>query len=125
MNDDLKYSCDHFWFRENADKTVTVGFTDFLMLRGQPECLNLPHAGETFQANEVMGSLEMNKCTIDISLPFAAEILEVNPGLDGDLQLLVSGAMSDGWLLRVLPLNASEMETNLMTQEEYMQFIAP
>lgn len=124
MND-LKYSCEHFWFRENEDKSITVGFTDFLMLRGQPECLNLPHAGETFRANEVMGSLEMNKCTIDVSLPFAAEVLEVNPALDGDLQLLVSGAMSDGWLLRVLPLNASEMETNLMTQEEYMQFIAP
>ena len=124
MND-LKYSCEHFWFRENADKTVTVGFTDFLMLRGQPECLNLPHIGETVQANEVIGSLEMNKCTIDVSLPFAAEILEVNPALDGDLQLLVSSAMSDGWLLRVLPLNASEMEDGLMTKEEYLQFIAP
>lgn len=124
MNE-LKYSCDHFWFRENEDKSITMGFTDFLMLRGQPECLNLPHVGETFQANEVMGCLEMNKCSIDISLPFSARILEKNSVLENELSMLVSDPMSGGWILRVISLNDSELEAGLMTQDEYNCFIAP
>lgn len=124
MND-LKYSCDHFWFRENEDKSITMGFTDFLMLRGQPECLQLPKVGDVFQANEVMGSLEMNKCTIDISLPFSAKIMEINSALENDLRLLTFAPMSGGWLLRILSLNDSELESGLMTSDEYQQFIGP
>ena len=78
--------------------------------------------GETLEAGEVFGTIEVVKTVSDLFLPVGGEILEVNPELEEHPELVNQDPYGKGWLVRIRPTDVSEMD-KLMDAEAYKQII--
>src|SRR3712207_8418117 len=74
----LKYTSEHEWIRVEGD-IAYVGITDYAQEQlGDIVFVDIPTVGETLEANEVFGSIEVVKTVSDLFLPVAGEVLEQN-----------------------------------------------
>jgi len=122
--DEYLYSQEHFWFLQEPGGAVRFGVTGNLMLPGVLEFVQLPKKGETFEANSPLGCLETDKCTVDIRLPFAVKILQVNEVWSTDPKKLLDGDMSAKWLCQVELLRGGSL-AGLLTARQYEDFCTP
>ena len=87
--ENLKYTKDHEWIRVDADGIATVGITDYAQSElGDIVYVDVETAGETLSQEEVFGSIEAVKTVSDIFMPASGEVLELNPELDADPELV-------------------------------------
>ena len=115
---ELRYTKDHEWARLEGD-VVYVGITDY----AQGELGEIPTEGETLSAEEVFGSIEAVKTVSDLLLPIEGEILEVNSELEDSPELVNSDPYGKGWLVKIKPANADDVE-GLLSADDYKALIA-
>ncbi|NBC27535.1 MAG: glycine cleavage system protein GcvH [Bacteroidetes bacterium] len=121
--EDLKYTQEHEWVRDNEDGTVTVGITDFAQSElGDIVFVELEPAGFEFDKDEVFGTVEAVKTVSELFAPVGGEILEVNEELEDDPELVNTSPYKDGWMATIKVSDSSELET-LLTAEEYEDVI--
>jgi len=84
--------------------------------------VELPEVGEVFDAGEEIGTIESVKAVAEVYTPVAGEILEVNPALADDPELLNDDPHADGWLVKVKFSTADDLK-NLMSAERYEEFL--
>ena len=83
--DDLKYTREHEWVRDNGDGTVTVGITDFAQSElGDIVFVELEPEGEEFEQDDVFGTVEAVKTVSELFAPVSGEIIETNESLEDD-----------------------------------------
>lgn len=98
---DLKYTKSHEWVRIDGD-VATVGITDHAQRElGDIVYLDLPEVGRSLQVEESFGSVESVKTVSDLYAPIAGEIVEKNPVLDGQPELVNSDPYGSGWLVKI------------------------
>lgn len=115
----LAYLDTHEWVTQDGDER-TVGITDFAQDElGDVIFVELPAAGEEFDAGEQFGTIESIKATSDLYIPISGQITEVNSPLEGKPQLVNEDPYGDGWMLKVAPTD--EENPDLMTADEYQQ----
>lgn len=120
--DDLKYTKDHEWVRIN-DQFAYVGITDFAQSElGDIVYVDIASLGDTLEANEVFGSVEAVKTVSDLYLPIAGEVVEVNPDIDEQPELVNSDPYGKGWIIKMRPNNLADVEA-LLTDAAYKQEI--
>ncbi len=120
--DDLKYTKDHEWVRIN-DQFAYVGITDFAQSElGDIVYVDIASLGDTLEANEVFGSVEAVKTVSDLYLPIAGEVVEVNPDIDEQPELVNSDPYGKGWIIKMRPNNLADVEA-LLTNAAYKQEI--
>ena len=118
----LRYTKDHEWIRLEGD-VATVGITDFAQGElGDIVFVDIPTEGETLASEEVFGSVEAVKTVIDLYLPVAGEVLEVNPAIDGQPDLVNSDPYGEGWMVRVKVASVAEVEA-LMDADAYRALV--
>ncbi|MHA1262981.1 MAG: glycine cleavage system protein GcvH, partial [Candidatus Freyarchaeota archaeon] len=106
------------------DSTVVVGITDyFQLLLGDVLFVNLPDEGSEIDTTEEIGELESVKAVLDIYSPVSGRVLEVNPRLEEEPELLNTDPYGEGWLLKVEPHNLEEDLSKLMSAEEYAKLV--
>ena len=72
----LKYTNEHEWIRVEGD-IAYVGITDYAQEQlGDIVFVDIPTVGETLEAGETFGTIEVVKTISDLFLPLAGEILE-------------------------------------------------
>jgi glycine cleavage system H protein len=104
-------------------ETALVGITDYAQSQlGEIVFVDVTTEGETVGINEVFGTIEAVKTVSDLLMPVSGEILEVNPALDGQPELVNQSPYQDGWLVRIKPIDLSEAET-LLPMAEYKALI--
>jgi glycine cleavage system H protein len=109
----LRYTKDHEWIRLDGD-IATVGITDFAQGElGDIVFVDIPTEGETLAAEEVFGSVEAVKTVSDLYLPVAGEIVEVNPDIDGQPDLVNNDPYGAGWMVRVKVASVSDVDALL------------
>jgi glycine cleavage system H protein len=119
----VKFTEDHEWLRIDSDGSVTVGITDYAQQQlGDIVYVELPEAGVTFDAGKEMAVVESVKAAGDVKVPVAGEVVEVNPRLADEPELVNSDPMGDGWFLRISPEDIEELD-ELMGEEEYNSYI--
>ena len=64
----------------------------------------------------------MVKTVSDLFLPIGGEIVEVNPELEEHPELVNQDPYGKGWLVRIKPTDASELD-ELLDAEAYKQLI--
>ena len=75
----LKYTKDHEWIKVDGN-VATVGVTDFAQSQlGDIVFIEIETVGETLAKEEVFGTIEAVKTVSDMFMPVAGEVLEVNP----------------------------------------------
>ena len=87
----LKYTNEHEWIRVEGD-IAYVGITDYAQEQlGDIVFVDIPTVGETLEAGETFGTIEVVKTISDLFLPVAGEVLEQNEALEENPEL--KGAM--------------------------------
>ena len=120
---ELRYTKDHEWARLDGD-VVYVGITDYAQGElGEIVYVDVTTEGESLSAEEVFGSIEAVKTVSDLLLPIEGEILEVNSELEDRPELVNSDPYGKGWLVKVKPANAEDVE-GLLSPEDYKKLIA-
>ena len=121
--DELRYSSDHEWVRLQGEEAV-IGITDFAQSElGDIVFVDVDKEGENLKAGEVFGSIEAVKTVSDLMMPIAAEVLELNPALEENPELVNKEPYGQGWIIRVKPANPKDIE-GLMSAEDYKKHIA-
>ena len=98
---ELKYTKDHEWIRIEGN-TATIGITDFAQSElGDIVYVEIETVGDTVDKEAVFGTVEAVKTVSDLFMPLTGEVLEVNPKLDGEPELVNKDPYGDGWMVKI------------------------
>lgn len=115
---DLHYTKSHEWVKSEGDKCL-IGITDHAQgMLGDVVFVDLPTTDTQVGAEEECGTIESVKAASDIYSPIAGKIIEVNTKLESSPNLVNSDPYGDGWLFKIKPDNADDIN-KLMSAEEY------
>ena len=114
----VKYTNEHEWIRLEGD-VAYVGITDYAQEQlGDIVFVDIPTEGETLEAEEVFGTIEVVKTISDLFLPVAGEVVDQNPALEENPELVNKDPYGEGWLIKMKPANAADLD-NLLDAEGY------
>ena len=106
----LLYTKDHEWIQLHDDSTATVGITDHAQENlGDITFVEFPLAGESLKRGDTFGVVESVKAASDLYMPLDAEVLEVNDEVDAEPELLNNDPYQKGWLLKIRPIDPSQV----------------
>ncbi|TAN36202.1 MAG: glycine cleavage system protein GcvH [Verrucomicrobia bacterium] len=119
---ELRYTKTHEWVR--LDKGVaTIGITDFAQEQlGDLTYVELPTVGDNVEAQSEVAVVESVKAAADIYAPVAGTIAEINKKLMDQPELVNSDPFGDGWLFKLRPDDASEIDM-LLDADQYEDMI--
>jgi glycine cleavage system H protein len=120
--EDLNYTKDHEWIRVQGD-VATVGITDHAQKQlGDVVYVELPKAGDKFEASEPFGSVESVKAVSEIYMPLSGSVVEVNDSLNDEPERVNTDPYGDGWMIRIKMDNPSQVD-GLLSSIEYEDYI--
>jgi len=120
---ELRYTKSHEWARQNDDGSVTVGISDNAQDQlGDMVYIEVPEVGQTVESGEACAVVESVKAASDVYSPVSGEVVEVNETLADAPETVNQDAYGAGWLFRVLPSNAAELD-DLMDGDAYAGFL--
>ncbi len=120
--EDLKYTKDHEWIKIDND-IVTVGITDFAQGElGDIVYVDIETVDETFDQNEVFGSVEAVKTVSDLFMPLTGEIIEFNEDLEDTPEKVNTDPYGDGWMIKIKISNNSQLDS-LLDASAYKEII--
>lgn len=120
--EDVRYTSEHEWARLSGG-VVTVGITSYASEQlGDIVFLELPEVGKTLEASKPFGVVEAVKTVSDLFAPVAGEVTEVNAALAGNPALVNQQPFGDGWLIRLRPSNAADVE-KLLSSAAYQKLV--
>ena len=118
----LKYTNEHEWIRVEGD-IAYVGITDYAQEQlGDIVFVDIPTVGESLEAGEVFGTIEVVKTISDLFLPVAGEVLEQNEALEETPELVNKDPYGEGWLIKMKPADVKAVE-DLLDAEGYKEVI--
>jgi glycine cleavage system H protein len=119
--EELKYTKDHEWIRIEDGGTAVVGITDFAQKElGDIVYVDINTVGDAVTSGDVFGSVEAVKTVSDLYMPIEGEVLEVNPVLDAEPQLVNDDPYGEGWMVRIKVTGSTD---GLLSVDEYKQLI--
>jgi glycine cleavage system H protein len=111
--ENLKYTKDHEWISVEGD-IATVGITDFAQGElGDIVYVEIETEGETFDKEEIFGSVEAVKTVSDLFMPLSGEITEFNEDLESSPETVNSDAYGKGWMIKIKMSDTSEVDSLL------------
>ena len=109
----LRFTKDHEWLRMEGD-VATVGITPFAQDKlGDLVFVELPNVGATLDTGAVAATVESVKAAADVYAPVAGEVTAVNDKLAEQPGLVNAEPTGDGWLFKLKPANAAEIDALL------------
>lgn len=119
---DVRYTNEHEWVRVEGD-IAYVGITDYAQDQlGDIVFVDIPTVGEKLDKDETFGTIEVVKTVSDLFLPVAGEVLEQNETLADEPELVNKDPYGDGWLIKIKPDNAADIE-ELLDAEAYKALV--
>ncbi|MBO9570826.1 MAG: glycine cleavage system protein GcvH [Chitinophagaceae bacterium] len=114
----LRYTKDHEWIKLEGD-TAIIGITDFAQKElGDIVYVEIETVGKSLEAEAIFGTVEAVKTVSDLFLPIAGTILEVNPALASNPELVNSDPYGEGWMIKMKVNNKADVD-GLMNAEAY------
>lgn len=96
---DRNYSPDGIWLQDLGDSRIRVGVTDFVQQHsGDVAFASVKATGTTVSAGDEFAALETVKVNLSLPLPIAGTIVEVNPALDTNPEVVNQDPYEHGWL---------------------------
>lgn len=119
--ENLHYSKDHEWISVEGD-IGTIGITDHAQHSlGDVVYVELPKAGDSFEAHESFGSVESVKAVSEIFTPVGGEVTEVNDSLQDEPEQVNADPYGAAWMIRIRMKNPGEVDS-LLSAAEYEDF---
>ncbi|MGH2805842.1 MAG: glycine cleavage system protein GcvH [Actinomycetota bacterium] len=116
--DDRRYTKEHEWAREEGGRII-IGITDYAQDQlGDVVFVGLPETGAQVEAGKPLGEVESTKSVSDVYSPVSGTVLEKNPEVEGNPELINSDPYGKGWLVAV---EASGVDLDsLMSAADYL-----
>ena len=122
LPDDVLYSKEHEYVR-SVDQKAIIGITDYAQDQmGDMVFVELPQVGDRFQAGEVFCTVESVKAVIEVYMPLAGEVIEVNNSLEDAPEKVNNSPYVEGWMIGVKPDNPDELD-QLMSRNTYLEML--
>ncbi|MES2777063.1 MAG: glycine cleavage system protein GcvH [Bacteroidota bacterium] len=121
--ENLRYTKDHEWVSIEGN-IATIGITDFAQRElGDIVYVDIDTIGKNLEAEAVFGTVEAVKTVSDLFLPVAAKILELNPALANQPELVNTDPYGEGWMVKVEVADPADVEA-LMDAAAYTASVA-
>ena len=122
--DDIRYTKEHEWIRDNGDGTATVGITDFAQGElGDIVFVELNDEGMELEQDDSFGTVEAVKTVSDLYAPVAGSIAEINAELEEHPELVNDDPYGKGWMIKMKVKDAGDIQ-KLMSSEDYQEIVA-
>ena len=120
--ENLKYTKDHEWVRVEEDFAY-IGVTDFAQGElGDVVFVEIETEGEKLDKEEVFGTIEAVKTVSDMFMPISGEVLEINPKIEDEPELVNKDPYGEGWLIKISIADSLELD-ELLTPGQYNDLI--
>lgn len=118
----LRYTQDHEWLRvENG--IAIVGITDFAQGElGDIVFVEIETEDEKLEKGETFGTVEAVKTVSDLFMPLAGQVIEVNPALANEPELINKDPYGKGWMIKIDMSDESQVY-KLFSANEYKEMI--
>jgi len=121
--ENLLYTKEHEWARVEKD-TACIGITDFAQGElGDIVFVEMPKSGQAVTQAKSCASIEAVKAVSDLYAPLSGTIVETNPELEANPQLINQDPYGKGWILKIRMSNGEEKK-NLLSAADYQKLIA-
>jgi len=121
--EDLRYTKEHEWARDEGSGRVRVGITDFAQdALGDVVYVDVPQEGATVTANQPFSEVESTKSVSDVYAPVSGTVAERNALLEERPELVNEQPYGDGWLA-VLEVTDAVPLDGLMDAGAYRAFV--
>ncbi len=122
--EDLRFTAQHEWVRENDDGTVEVGITDHAQTSlGDLVFVELPEADAQFARGDACAVVESVKAASDVYAPLSGAVVAANAALADAPERVNEDPYGEGWIFKLRLENAIELE-ELLSPEAYQQLLA-
>ena len=114
----LKYSKEHEWVKVEGN-VATIGITDYAQGElGDIVFVDIdPDQGDV-ATGDTFGTIEAVKTVSDLYSPCSGKIVELNPKLEDDPDLVNTDSYGDGWLVKMELSDPGQVDS-LMDAEAY------
>ncbi|MDX2303289.1 MAG: glycine cleavage system protein GcvH [Microscillaceae bacterium] len=121
--DHLKYTREHEWLRVEDANIAYIGVTDYAQNElGDIVYVEIEKQGEDLTQNEVFGTVEAVKTVSDLFMPLNGKVLEVNPALADNPELVNEDPYEKGWMIKIEIQTPDQIES-LLSAEDYKAHI--
>ncbi len=118
----LRYTKEHEWIKLEGN-TATIGITEFAQSElGDIVYVDIDSKGKSLNAEEVFGTVEAVKTVSDLFLPLPGTIIEVNPALANNPELVNSDPYGEGWMIKMTVNDPADFD-NLISADAYQQLV--
>lgn len=118
----LKYTKDHEWIKAEGD-VAYVGITDYAQGElGDIVFVEIETIGKTLAHGDVFGTIEAVKTVSDMFMPVSGTVLEKNPKLDAQPELVNKDPYGEGWMVKIKISDASQL-SDLLDSTAYKTMI--
>jgi len=119
---ELKYTKEHEWIKADGEFAF-IGITDFAQKElGDIVFLDINTLGENVEKDQVFGSVEAVKTVSDLFMPVSGKVLELNPEVESNPELVNSDPYGKGWVIKVALKNKAEL-SGLLSVDDYKKLI--
>ncbi len=118
----IKYTKEHEWISVDGD-IATIGITAFAQGElGDIIFVDIESVGKDMSADQVFGSVEAVKTVSDLFLPVSGTILEKNPILESQPELVNQDPYGQGWMIKMKISDAAQLN-QLMDVQAYKALV--
>ncbi len=119
----LRYTKDHEWVRQEEGNTFIVGITDYAQRElGDIVYVEVETIGKTMEAGEIFGTVEAVKTVSDLFLPLAGRIAALNPDLANAPDLVNTDPYGKGWMIKLTVKDPAQV-ANLLDAAAYESLV--
>ena len=107
--ENLKYTKEHEWISVDGN-VATVGITDFAQSElGDIVFVEIETKGQNLSKDATFGTVEAVKTVSDLFMPVSGDIMDVNPALESNPELVNQDPYNGGWMVKIQLSNAAEL----------------
>jgi len=119
----LYFTRDHEWIRVDGD-IATVGISDHAQgALGDIVFAEVPEAGRSLNKGDDAAVVESVKAASDVYAPVGGEVVEGNPALADDPELINRDPEGEGWFFKLRLADSSQLD-GLMDESAYRDWVA-
>src|SRR3989337_62655 len=121
--DDLRYTKEHEWVRDEGHGRVRVGITDYAQeALGDVVYVDVPEVGTAVSADQPFSEVESTKSVSDVYAPVTGIVSERNQLLEARPELVNEEPYGDGWIA-VLEMSDQGGPEGPMNAAAYRAFV--
>lgn len=114
----MKYTETHEWVQLDGE-TATIGISHYAQKElGDIVYVELPREGTELSSGEEAAVLESTKAAADVYTPLSGKVIEVNPRLSTEPELINRSPEKEGWICKLRISHPQEID-QLIDEETY------